>query len=91
MNTTDEIKKAELRGYSRGYAAGKKKVKIERSAEQRRAEQQAFLDKAFFAALPFAATQSTWRHGEKPINTITERVALAWDFAESSLRQRRKA
>lgn len=87
--TETDLKQAEHRGYSRGYAAGKKRVRADRHAENYRREQQAFLDKAFLVALPFAMQQSTWKHGEKPINTIPERVDLAWDVAESALKRRR--
>jgi len=84
-----DLKKAEQRGYSRGYQAGKKRVQTERLAERLAKEQQAFLDKAFLAAVPFAMQQSNWKHGEKPINTIAERVDLAWDVAEAALKRRR--
>ena len=84
----DEIKTAEHRGYARGYVAGRKKAKQERSADNLHKERQAFLDKAFLACLPFAAAQSGWKHGEKPITGIRDRVSLAADFAKEALKQR---
>jgi hypothetical protein len=91
----DENKKAEHRAYARGYQAGRKKAKIERTAEQaqkeRQARLQAFLDKAFLAALPFAMTQTTWSLEGKAISTPDERVELAWRVAVRALKQRRSA
>jgi hypothetical protein len=60
-NTTgDELKKAEKRGYSRGYQAGKKRRQADRLAENYRREQQAFHDKAFLAALPACIEAQGW-------------------------------
>lgn len=87
----DNIKKTERQAYARGYAAGRRKAKIERSADQVRKERQAFLDKAFLAALPFAMEQTKWTIGDKPISTSEERVELAWRVAARALKQRRSA
>lgn len=87
----DENKKVEHRAYARGYQAGRKKAKIERTADQVQKERQAFLDKAFLAVLPFAMTQTTWTIGDKPISTAEERVELAWRTAVRALKQRRFA
>lgn len=85
----------EKRAYSRGYATGRAKVKADRNVIARQRERQAFLDRTFLAALPFAMTQSTWGIGKgnetRPINTIAERVDLAWDVAQEALKQRRCA
>lgn len=79
----------EHRAYARGYAAGRKKVKQSRTAENLRRERQAFHDKAFLAALPFAFEQTTWTRGEAPIKTLNERVKLAQEIADVALKARR--
>jgi hypothetical protein len=86
MATTEE-----KRVYARGYAAGRKRVQRDRLAERMQAERQAFLDRAFLAALPACIDAQGWTRGEKPITTLDERVRLAWDAAESALKQRRTA
>lgn len=90
---TDENKKIEHRAYARGYAAGRKKVKIERSAEQVRKEKQAFLDKAFLAALPVCLSTEIMTAavaGSKE-SERERQVKAAWWFAEKALKQRRSA
>jgi hypothetical protein len=84
-------KQAEQRGYSRGYVAGRKRLKADESAEHLRRERQAFLDKAFLATLPMALEQSTWTRGDKPIKKLKDRVQLAWEIAEAALLSRRCA
>jgi hypothetical protein len=86
MPTTEE-----QRGYARGYAAGRKRVQRDRQTERYQAERQAFLDRAFMAALSACIDAKGWTRGEKPITTLDERVRLAWDAAESALKQRRIA
>jgi hypothetical protein len=86
---SDDLKQAEQRGYSRGYATGRKRIKQDREAERLRHERQAFLDKAFLAALPVCINVSGWKFGEKPITNVGDRTKLAWEFATEALRQRR--
>lgn len=86
---SDDLEQAERRGYGRGYAAGKKRMRTERRAEQIERDERAFLDKAFLAALPFAMQQSTWVIGDKPIKTTVERIDLAWKVADAALKARR--
>lgn len=83
--TTDE-----QRGYSRGYAAGRKRVEHELSADDIRRQRQAFLDKAFLAALP-VAINGNWTRGEAKITTTKDCVSLAWEIAEDALKARRCA
>jgi hypothetical protein len=79
----------EQRAYSRGYAAGLRKRKADRSQESMRRERQAFWDRAFFAALGSCISVDGWKDGDKPINDIPSRVELARDFANQALHRRR--
>ncbi|WP_312165897.1 hypothetical protein [Massilia timonae] len=88
---SDDIETIEKRAYARGYAAGRKKAKAIRDEAHRRRERQAFLDRAFLAALPFAMEQSTWEHDGKKIDTVRDRVDLAWRVAMTSVAARRMA
>lgn len=85
----DEMKKAEQRGYARGYAAGRKRVRADNLAERYHREQQAFLDKALLAALPACIEAQGWKSGGEPITSLPQRVALAVKFANEALKQRR--
>lgn len=87
--TEENLKSAEQRGYGRGYAAGKKRAKADRLAENFRREQQAFLDKALLAALPACIEAQGWKTGDEPITNLPQRVALAVRFANETLKQRR--
>ena len=79
----------EKRAYQRGYAAGLRRKKRLISAEVARRERQAFLDKAFLAALPACIEAQGWKTGDgKPITTRDDRIRLARGFAIEALRQR---
>ena len=78
----DEIKQAEKRGYSKGYAAGNRRKQRDRNQENRRRERQAFLDRAFLAILPAALNAQGWTFGNKPISSTADRVKLAKLWAE---------
>lgn len=84
----DNIKKTEHRAYVRGYKAGRKRAKIERKADQVQKEKQAFLDKAFLAALPVCMVLENWTFGNVLIKNKEDRVRLAWNFAQEALKQR---
>lgn len=83
MNTPEE-----KRAYARGYQAGRKTVKKNRTASQLYNSQMAFRDRAFLAALPFAMQQTTWKQGETPIESLEARIKLAWTVANHALKQR---
>lgn len=83
MSATDDQK-----AYSRGYAAGRRRVKSDRIDEQRYRERQAFLDKAFLAALPALINGQTWKAGDKEYSSVAGRVEMAWKFAREALKQR---
>lgn len=74
---TDEIKKAERRGYQKGYRAGKK----DRHSEDN-------WNRAFLAVLPACVNAEGWErteHGKKTkITGVYDRVRLAADFADTA-------
>jgi hypothetical protein len=82
---TEEIKKAEQRGYSRGYQAGKARRKRERMLEQYEQRKNAFWQRAYLAILQDAFNAHGWKSGDKPITSVDDRTNLARNFADSSL------
>lgn len=78
----------ESRGYSKGYAAGRRRQHQEHLAETLRKEQQAFLDKVFIACVAEAMSVQGWKIGDKPVSAIPDRITVARDFALDALRRR---
>lgn len=83
---SDAIKAAEQNGYAKGYNAGLRKKKKKRAESSVRARRDANWDRAFLAALPPCIEQQGWTCGEKLINSLEDRVALAKDFADEAIR-----
>lgn len=83
----DAFKQAEAVGYSKGYAAGKRREQTLALGERRRAQENEFWSRAMLAALPFAMQQSTWSRGEKTINTLAERMKFAAEIADAALKE----
>lgn len=79
----------EQRGYSKGYAAGLRKRKADRSRESIRREKQAFWDRAFLASIATCIDVQDWKRGNEPIHTVEQRVRLAADIADAAVKQRR--
>lgn len=77
----------ESRAYSRGYQAGIKRVKREINAANIKKQRNAIWRRCFMQVLNFSFTQSTWKCGNKPINTISERTDLAADIADAALKE----
>jgi hypothetical protein len=71
----------ETAAYAKGYNAGRRRKKIDRSAEQRRRQENALWQRAVLSALPFAVTQDTWTRGKVKINSLEDRVKLAGEIA----------
>jgi hypothetical protein len=86
----DAFAAAEKRGYSKGYAAGKRRVgrevEVERMERARTAREDAFFRQAFAAALPACITAQGWKSGDEPINSLAGRTKLAQDFAVEAVR-----
>lgn len=78
----------ESRGYSKGYAAGRRRQRQEHLAEALRKEQQSFLDRVFIACIAEAMHIQGWKIGDKPVTTIPDRITVARDFALDALRRR---
>lgn len=86
----DELKQAEQRGYSKGYAAGQRRAEREDSARKMADEQRAFWREVFMGILPMASTQDTWTLGDKRISTPEQRMNLAALFADAAVKELKK-
>lgn len=75
----DEIKKAEKRGYSKGYAVGKRRQALQR-------KNGAFWQRAFLAALPAAIASQGWKRGNKPLTKLPDKVQLAAEAADEAMK-----
>ncbi len=83
----DPIKHAESVGYSRGYAAGRRRLEADDHKLERDRRREEFRNQAFLAALPGCVVAQNWHDGKKePITTLPSRVKLAWSFADSALK-----
>ena len=80
-----QLKAALDRAYSKGYRAGEKRKQREISAEVARREEQALLDRAFFAVLPTAMTVQGWSYGTVQITSVSDRIKLAKEWAVSAI------
>ena len=76
------VNEDEKRGYSKGYAAGKRH---KRNAI--RIKRDAFWQRAFLAALPVAFAADGWKRGDTPINDLDDRVKLAAEVADEAMKQ----
>lgn len=74
----------EKRAYQRGYAAGQRRKAKVRARERRDAAREAFWQRAFLAALPACIDADGWKQGDKPIVGISDRTALAREFADAA-------
>jgi hypothetical protein len=81
-----ELKKAELRGYSKGYTAGLKRKSRERQRDHVRQMEASFFNRALLESINFVMTQDSWKRGEKPIKTVQDRMALARDIANEAVK-----
>lgn len=77
----------EQRAYSRGYAAGLRRKKREGQADAMERKKNAFWQRAFLSALPFAMAATNWKRGEQPIQTIEDRVRLASEVADEAVKK----
>ncbi len=74
------------RGYSMGYAAGKRRKERDIAREVTKKKHDAFWQRAFLAAIPAALTAEGWKRGEKPITMLEDRVRLAADVADEAVK-----
>jgi len=76
----------ETKAYSRGYYAGRSRLKRDVSYDRLQKSRTAFRDRAFLAILPFAFQQDSWTQNGKPIKSVAERVNLAWTIANEAVK-----
>ena len=81
----DTLKAAEKRGYGRGYRAGAKRRQAEISAAHRRAQENAFWQRALLAAIPAAMTVENWKINDEPVTSGEARMRLASIWADHAL------
>jgi hypothetical protein len=80
------MSKEERAAYARGYAAGKKRVVRERSAEHVAARRNAFWQRAYLAFAPVAVTSPNWSIGDEKMDDSNKRIArLAVAWADAAL------
>lgn len=89
MTPDEEAKKAEARGYAKGYQAGKRRKKADIDIERREKEERAFRDRVFLAVLPFCMQAQGWKMGDEPITSSNDRVDWAWSVADRATNKRR--
>lgn len=86
-----ELSKTEAqRHYSRGYAAGRKRLESDMEREKRRITEEQFWDEAFLSISCSAFEAYGWKKGEESITTLMQRAALAADWADDAVNIRRK-
>ena len=81
----DNIQRAEKRGYNKGYNAGRQRRCKAITDEQRQRKENAFWQRAYIAAIPAAISAQGWVRGDKPINSVPDRMSLAAEFADAAL------
>jgi hypothetical protein len=93
----DEIKAAEARGYSKGYAAGKRRIESEDEIEarrqrhkQEREQERLRWDGYFCAAMTGTIQSGGWRTGETPWKTAEDYVRGCAKIADAMMEESRK-
>lgn len=79
----------ERRAYSRGYQAGRAKQKADTDKTEAQRTRQAYWDQVYLTAVPWCLDVSGWKHGDKPISMLDDRIKLARDVADYALKYRR--
>lgn len=81
---------ADRRAYQRGYAAGRKRVRLDRQREHLQRQENAAWNRAFLAVLPGCIQANGWQDSNgKPITTLPQRVQLASNAADQALKHMR--
>lgn len=76
----------EKRAYSRGYAAGMRRVEREITDDQIRAAKSAAWLQIFSSCIASAMTMQGWTKGKEQISTVKQRTDLAGEFSDAGLR-----
>lgn len=86
--SVETSKAAEARGYSKGYAAGKRRLDADMEREEARGRREAFRQQAFLVVLPALLASGTWGRKVKGehVNwkTMAEYCAGAWQFVDEA-------
>jgi len=76
------------RGYSKGYAAGQRRIAANMTREERQAARDEFRRAVFLAVIPHIGDE--WKQGEKHISLdVAGKVEIAWDFADEAMKKAR--
>lgn len=86
-DTHDDFKKAERRGYAKGYEAGKRRRPRSTGTESFKERKAAFWQRSYIAILPTAMTVNGWMIGDLKINTAEQRIFMARRWADEALEQ----
>ncbi len=86
-DTHDAFKKAERRGYAKGYEAGKRRRPRSTGAESFKERKAAFWRQAYIAMLPTAMLVQGWSMGDEVAQTGAQRIELATHWATEALEQ----
>lgn len=89
MTDEAEIRKIEQRGYSKGYAAGKRSREQDVDYERLEREKWEFIDRAFLAALPYCLENHVRLVTCKASTKYEASIEAAWHFARISYINRR--
>ncbi len=80
------------RAYSRGYQAGRRKLRRQLAAEQAELERKAFAERLFVSLLPVAIDAQGWNMdaGGKQIKVtkLVDRIELAVRFVRQAMKRR---
>lgn len=77
---------SEVRAYSRGYAAGKRRKNREVSDEVRCRREDAMWLRFMGDALAACIRTDGWKRGDQPISDVPSRTMLAADFADEAVK-----
>lgn len=82
----DVIKKAEQRGYARGYQAGRKRVKSDPREEGLHSRRDANWNRAFLVALEATVVSGRWMRGDKALTSVEDYINTARYFANQAVK-----
>lgn len=74
--------------YQQGYAAGKRRVEREVSAEHRERVRRAFAERVYLALLPAAMAVDGWKMNGEPVTTTVKRIELAIAWTKKAAQRR---
>jgi len=81
---------AEKRAYSRGYAAGRKRLEGDLIREAIKSEERDFWERAVLQVATHFMECEGWTQGEKKLTSLDDRASLAVKFADFVVAARRR-